>query len=456
MPGLPEIEVAGCAEGCEHVWNDGPEIKYSGGTSHALTGQHKDSHTHFSGTHGQYCQRCGGWRGSYGLERTIEEYVGHTVAICRELKRVLREDGVMFWNCGDSYAGSWGNYGTRDGKQRSRISERWHRQAYEDADNGWRGLPPTANPGPGLKPKDLCGIPWRCALALQADGWWLRSAPPWIKKNCMPESMNDRPTTAHEYWFMLTKSERYYWDKEAVSVPGSATSHGGNGANAGEKRRTLQDGENGTLGQTVHQVGAPGRNLRTSDFFYDSLDALIGQQRAYLAHLEHLRDNGGLLLDEDSDPLALLVNTKGYPGAHYATFNEDLIRPLILGSTSARGCCSVCGAPWERVIEKTTIRQGSTYCSLQDTEQPPNIRHGKGASTIRSDITSTTTGWRPTCSHDAPTVPCTVLDPFSGSGTVGLVAVQHKRRVLLIELSKTYCDEHIIPRLEAPIQVRLL
>ena len=143
----------------------------------------------------------------------------------REVRRVLRDDGTAWLNIGDSHAGSWGNYGTRLGKQRARASQRYRRRAYEDH-GGWNGLPPAAT-APGLKPKDLIMVPSRAALALQADGWWVRSRIIWSKGasfgpwsgNPMPESVRDRPTMAYEEVLLLAKSARYFYDRAAASEP---------------------------------------------------------------------------------------------------------------------------------------------------------------------------------------------------------------------------------------------
>ena len=202
-----------------------------------------------------FCQKCGAWQGSLGLEPTPEMYVDHLVEIFRELRRALRDDGTLWLNLGDCYAGSWGSYapGGIKGEQREQTEEgkRWDRRAYKDT----KFRPPTANTGkkytskvwprehdphkrvaarpshrrdrrpreddphkaaPGLKPKDLVGIPWRVAFALQADGWWLRSDVVWNKPNPMPESVLDRPTKSHEYVFILAKSQRYHYDADAV------------------------------------------------------------------------------------------------------------------------------------------------------------------------------------------------------------------------------------------------
>ena len=179
-----------------------------------------------------------------GLERDPWAYVGHLVEIFREVRRVLRPDGVLFLNLGDSYqsgsgsqnapAGIVGQPGMRLGNQQR---------------------PPVVA---GLKPKDLVGIPWRAAYALQADGWYLRSDCIWAKPNPMPESVRDRPTKAHEYLFILSKSARYFWDAEAMREADS-------GKDAGNAARRFEQNINGDagIGHGVPWVSGSGRNVRT-------------------------------------------------------------------------------------------------------------------------------------------------------------------------------------------------
>ncbi len=164
-----------------------------------------------------FCTRCSAWFGTLGLEPTVDLYVKHIIEVFREVWRVLRKDGQLWLNLGDAYWGSWGNYGGQGGPngQRSKVTERFDRPAY--ADNGRR--PPQSYSDSVLKPKDLIGLPWRVAFALQADGWWLRSDIVWHKLNPMPESVTDRPTRAHEYVFLLTKSAKYFYDADAIREP---------------------------------------------------------------------------------------------------------------------------------------------------------------------------------------------------------------------------------------------
>ena len=173
-----------------------------------------------SGSVQQYrggCGKCGAKRidVQIGLEATPEEYVERLVRVFREVRRVLRDDGTLWLNLGDSYAGSWKNQGRKEERGTQRPINGPMMQSFD-------GHPaPESNAGvvpPGLKPKDLVGIPWRVTFALQADGWWLSSDIIWSKPNPMPESVTDRPTKAHEYLlFLLAKSERYFYDAAAIA-----------------------------------------------------------------------------------------------------------------------------------------------------------------------------------------------------------------------------------------------
>lgn len=178
--------------------------------------------------------------GQIGLEPTPEQFVSRLVEVFREVRRVLKDDGTLWLNLGDSYAGSWGNQGRKEGRGTQRpingpMLQQFRKASApahavncdmdEDCSCGVEDAPKypeRRNTGswvrdhPTLKPKDLIGVPWRVAFALQADGWFLRSDIIWHKPNPMPESVRDRPTKAHEYLFLLAKSERYHYDAAAV------------------------------------------------------------------------------------------------------------------------------------------------------------------------------------------------------------------------------------------------
>ena len=231
------------------------------------------------------CRKCGARRidAQLGLEATPDLYVASMVAVFREVRRVLRDDGVVFLNLGDSYAATHtGTLGRGERADNFNFAE-----SRLDA-QGKGGRKEQFIP-PGLKPKDLVGIPWRVAFALQADGWWLRSDIIWAKPNPMPESVTDRPTKSHEYVFLLTKSARYYWDAEAVAERGASVREfredtRGDGADSMERGRASRQ----ALGPSG--FGATGtRNLRS----------------------------------------VWSIATQPYPEAHFATMPEKLVEPCI-------------------------------------------------------------------------------------------------------------------------------
>lgn len=340
--------------------------------------------------------------GQMGLEPTPELYVEHLVDVMREVWRVLRPDGTLWLNLGDSYAGS-GRGLMGDGTPSDRG----------DAKQGTnRGTTVGAfgKSTSGLKPKDLVGIPWRVAFALQADGWWLRSDIIWHKPNPMPESVTDRPTKAHEYVFLLTKSARYFYDAEAIKEACSPDME--RRAAAGHTR---------------------GRGTKLDDSRND---------------LDTLRSEAMKVIDASTGRNARSVwsiTTKPFRGAHFATMPVDLAERCILAGTSAKGCCPKCGAPWERVVEREKI--GGVYMVGAKAEGNYGGQ-GRAGSTLGSTLPhnerapkTTTLGWQPPCDCDAgEPVPCVVLDPFGGAGTTALAAVTHRRNAVIIELNEDYAE----------------
>ena len=266
-----------------------------------------------------------GHEGQIGLEQTPDKYVQQMVAVFREVRRVLRDDGTLWLNIGDSYStspkgnpGIRGNIngGKRDGPQN---------------DTGAIALDKSKIPG--FKPKDLMGIPWRVAFALQADGWYLRQDIIWHKPNPMPESVTDRCTKAHEYIFLLSKSPRYHYDAEAIAEPAICAGTVVKASNPD----TAKNNAKGKYGAT-----AAG---------FSQHDTIVGESRNRRS--------------------VWTVNTKPYRDAHFATYPPDLILPCVLA-----GC-----------------RPGGT-----------------------------------------------VLDPFNGAGTTGLVSLSNGRRYVGIELNPDYAE----------------
>lgn len=357
-----------------------------------------------------------------GQEATPDEYVSTLRAVFAEVWRVLRNDGTLWLNLGDTYFGSWGNY-VRPGNTSAKALDKRRKDRY-----GMFKPPMATRTSPGsVKSKDLCGIPWRVALALQTDGWYLRSDIIWHKPNAMPESISDRPTKAHEYVFLLSKSPRYFYDTEAIKEP----------AASGWRDSSFTDDRDLHLRPSTglkprESVARGGFGGKTSEFPGREAFRAIRARR--------------------NKRTVWTVATKPYAGAHFATYPPELITPCILAGTSARGCCSQCGAPWERITKKgAALDDWKKRCGADRTGYYRGLATKKfgaaraqDASAVKARILegmreTHTIGWRATCGCKAgEPIPCTVLDPFAGSGTTGQAALELGRRAVLIELNPDY------------------
>lgn len=263
------------------------------------------------------CKLCGAKRidQQIGLEATPDAFVAKLVEVFREVRRVLRDDGTVWLNLGDSYAnnGTGGN-GATGGRDKSTLQS-----AMPPI-----GTTPVKKSVPeGLKVKDLIGIPWRVAFALQADGWYLRQDIIWHKPNPMPESVQDRCTKAHEYLFMLSKSARYHYDADAIKEP-SVT------------QLELPDANGSTL-----SGGAYGRHV-LGDAIPEK-DRRTDKQRGHRRRHAGFNDRWDGLTKEQQGSMGRnkrsvwTVATRPYAGAHFATFPPELIRPCILAGCPVGG-----------------------------------------------------------------------------------------------------------------------
>jgi DNA modification methylase len=283
--------------------------------------------------------------GQLGLEPTLGEHIDAMVRVFREVRRVLRKDGTLWLNYGDSYAASANGRSAADTKALGNDDRTFRDKPFstvgpisrvgKSGNKGNAGADCIGrNSDQTLKPKDLCGVPWRVAFALQAGGWWLRQDIIWSKPNPMPESIKDRCTKAHEYLFLLAKSERYYFDAEAIAEA------------------------------SVDPESLNGRNPRNADKFTQQDPDGLGRTRKGFAAIE-----AGKIYATRNKRSVWEIATQPFPEAHFATFPPALIEPCIKAG-----------------------------CPLDGT----------------------------------------VLDPFGGSGTTGLVADRLKRNAILIELNPTY------------------
>lgn len=316
-----------------------------------------------------------GESGMIGMEQTWDEHCENLVNVFREVRRVLRPDATLWLNYGDAYAG--GGCGDSGGTDKQNSN-----RGIVDQIGGWQEIE-------HCKPKDLLLMPERLAMALQADGWWLRSKIIWHKPNPMPESVSDRPTSAHETIWLLAPSERYFYDAEAVKTHLSRTTVDRFGefpaVNAAAAGSNQERRDSGRAVFTDKQRGHSRRHAGFNDR-WDQMKR--SEQVAGGANLRNV----------------WRIPPEPYQGAHFAVFPTALVEPCMKAGTPEMGCCPACGQPWRRLTEDRRL-------------------------------------WLPDCKCGRPDIrPATVIDPFAGSGTVGVVAQRMNRRAILIEVSQKYAD----------------
>ena len=334
-----------------------------------------------------------GTGGQLGLEDTPEEFVENLVKVFREVKRVLRDDGTVWLNLGDSY------YNYRPGKGQSLIKQ--------TVNNTNQDLPQElarrANKIDGLKEKDLVGIPWRVAFALQADGWYLRQDIIWYKPNPMPESVKDRCTKSHEYIFLLSKNAKYYYDNESI------------------KEDAVYDKDLGILRSRKQAELNHPSIIKRQEIGIDSTSAGDGKR---------------------NKRSVWTVTTKPFKGAHFAAFPPDLIQPCVLAGCPEKVCVE-CSTPYERKVESKRLKRNEL--PKDDPRYRPNTYEGSYKDINgKADAGYTETkdlGLEKQCQCETDeTKSGTVLDPFGGAGTTGLVADRNDRNAILIELNDEYAE----------------
>ena len=402
----------------------------------------------------------GDWVGCLGNEPQPELYVQHIVEIMREVRRVLHPSGCLFLNLGDSYSGYHGNSQVPDADAPS------NKPGYIE---NMRGT--TVGLG-DLKPKDLIGIPWMVAFALRADSWYLRSEITLTKLNGMPESCEDRPTSATEKLFLFSKSERYFFDNVAVREKAEERTLSTWAArkSRGEPIRRGDPGTSGHVTHTATLASRQGRNIRnwwpitTSpntwavckschrvDERWPKCQACGGYCLACFELGLELRHHDGECshTDEEACPRCLTKQICPRCGSnevtgHFAAFGRQVVEPCILAGTSAKGVCGECAAPWVRTVEcigvSTTQKRKKLGYSpeggISGVLVKQNINYAGGHNDSLGN--RVTTGWQPSCSCNAALKPALVFDTFLGSGSTGVVAQSLGRRFVGLELSPDY------------------
>jgi DNA modification methylase len=465
-----------CPHECEHEWGDDQVIDKSkpGVVGSGLTnsGASQIASNRFI-SRSNFCNKCGAWRGVFGLEPTPELYVEHAVLIFREFRRVLRKDGTLWVNLGDSYNGQ--------GERSPSIQENGD-LSYRAGGRAIRIL--------GLKQGDLVGIPWRVAFALQNDGWYLRRDNIWFKPNPMPESVNGwrwekhrlktkpqqrgsqgsgnskrsrdmsngqylgsaeyvdcpgcdkctpngglvlrkgnwRCTTSHEYVFQFSKSDRYFCDAEAAREKTSGNAHA-RGTGVNPKAKT------------------PGKNTR---IHVDRCVAHANSAKRPRQNESFSAAVSGLVSNRNRRSVWPIA-TAPYREAHFATFPPALVRPIIQAAAPVK-VCGECGTPYAPVVERgEPRREQQLACGSDEEGQYHPTGKGKYFDGTRAEnarrvkqrvlagmVEKRVIGYRATCSCNASTKPAVVMDMFGGSGTVGQVALEEGRAAVLIEISETY------------------
>jgi DNA modification methylase len=329
---------------------------------------------------GPTCWRCGAKRidKQIGLEETPDAYVAKLVEVFREVRRVLRDDGTLWLNIGDSFTSGDRGWRAPDKKNPARA------MTYR---------PPTPQ---GLKPKDLIGAPWRVAFALRDDGWYLRSDIIWQKPNPMPESVKDRSTRAHEYIFLLAKSQRYFYN--AVAIMEDAVSDHPSG-NAYRRPASLSKRDaNGPRGSDTPWTDLGGKRNR--------------------------RD-------------VWTITSEPCPEAHFAIFPRKLVELCVLAGT-AESCCAACGMPYQQETARRKVPDRPNRVQNRVGDSLEEAHGADGRTGLRYNIEVVEGPWAPACTCGVAVASCSVLDPFAGSGTVALVARQHGRAWMCFDLNPEY------------------
>lgn len=415
-----EPQIFGGYPECGHEWDEHVSAKTSGSKQGSTLEHVSEGTQNAQATRGNIvswtCSLCGAYKGELGWEPTPDIYIRNLVSVFAACHRVLRPDGVLWVNIADSFAAGGHGHG---GGSRSEA------YGHSDLTGGYQGRKPPACWN--LKKKDMMLIPHRMIIALQEFGWYVRMENIWNKPNPMRSSATDRTTLAHEYVFQLTKSEHYYFDAFAISTPVKTDTI----ARMFRGRNEHKNSGEVVPGQPAHSfLEARPNESHLAKLFTDENCARANRLSVWTIPASNFRD------------------------AHFATFPPELAKLCIMSSTSDVGCCAQCGAPYERMIERgEPDRSAQQACGgdadgLYFGEAEKDYSEGGAqdpsatkARILAGMVVKRTSGWKATCMCGTKAKkPCVVLDPFTGSGTVGEVCMDTKRDFIGIDLQADYTE----------------
>ena len=456
--------VWGGSPDCDHQWGQVERHAKANDIPGPNSGG-KNEHRNTTKEAGQSCRLCGAWCGCLGLEPTPDLFIAHMTEVLAEVWRVLRDDGVCWINIGDSM------FGSGKGQNSDGVWNHGMNSAKQATNAGSLTGVPTKGIIPGLKPLDMVGIPWRLAFALQAQGWYLRSDVIFHKPNPMPESVGSWKWEQHRVKVKAAVEDWREDGRERSGVVETAVNH-------------VSGGNTGFTGQRAEWKDCPGCRVCTPN---DGLVLRKGAWRPTKSHeylfmmtkspeyycdMEAVREVGAGRLDlgNMNSPARLnqggewtntekvfggrnrrsvwTIPTQPRPDLHFASFPDALVEPCILASTSEHGCCPQCGAPYVRVVEVTEEYAAMLGKGWHDHKN--DVKEGQKSPPQPPAERTRTLGWRASCGcKDAgEPVPCTVCDPFVGSGTTVQVAKRLVRRGVGIDASETYLREIAVPRMQ--------
>jgi len=437
-------QIFGGDKDCGHEWTE-KKMTLQHENMNLITGTQEQTHKKrgttfikkYDDKKAGFCLKCQAWRGQLGLEPTPEMYIEHLTEIFNEVKRVLEKEGTLWVNIGDTY-----NAQPAGNKEPNQFMSQVHQSARENKNDPKR-YSSTSKFKSGLPPKCLCMIPERLAWSLIQNGWILRNKIIWHKPNAMPSSVKDRFSNRWEHIFLFSKSKKYYFDLDAVREP-----HKYDG-----RKDTLYKGgpKDMQIGEHERWPNPAGKNpgdIINAERKWNEVPGQVSQSIAR-DHGGWYRKDGSPIVDFDKgkNPGDFWnINTQPFPEAHFAVFPESLCeKPIKAGCPEQ--VCKRCGKAKEKITKGTSphafnirvrdVKKGRIKYQDRKASQKELKTYQEGLTHVGEG--KITIGWT-SCDCKADFDPGIVLDPFAGTGTVGVVAKKLGRQFILIDIKKEYCD----------------